>query len=432
VHFVRIGFRELCVVVATALLQCGAALAQDSRALALDEAVRIAEERSQQLRADDAAAAAAREMAAVAAEAPDPILTAGVNNLPINGPDQFSVSRDFMTMRSLALSRELTRHDKRDARATRYEREAEVAEADRAVALADLQRETAMAWLERYYRERMHEILMSQRDQAALQIEAADLSYRSGLGAQGDVFAARAAVGLIEDRLAATARDRDVATIRLARWIGSDADRRLGAAPAMAAVPLTAADLEGELAHHPEVALMLKQEEMARADAEIARTEKRSDWTIEVMYSQRGSAFSDMMSLNVSKPLQWREGRRQGRELAARLATTDRMRAEREEETRAHVADTRALLQAWQANRQRLERYSGSLIPLVADRTTAATTAYRSGTGSLSAVLDARVGEIDARLDYLELEMETANLWAQLNFLVPAGHGPASTSSRNP
>jgi len=424
VAFISIGFRQLLVAIVPALL-CGATFAQERGALVLEEALRIAEERSQQLHADDAAAHAARELALSAAEAPDPVLTAGINNLPINGPDQFSLSRDFMTMRSLALSRQLTRQDKRDARAARFEREADVAEANRTVALADLQRDTAMAWLERYYRGRIDEILLGQRDQAVLQIEAADLAYRSGLGAQSDVFAARASVAAIEDRLAAALRDREVAAIKLARWIGDAADRPLGALPAMGAVSLSAADLDGELAHHPEIGLMLKQEEVARADAEIARTEKRSDWTVEVMYSQRGPGFSNMMSLNVSKPLQWRERERQGRVLAARLATAEQMRAERVEETRAHVADARVLLQEWQANRQRLERYSSSLIPLTVERTTAATTAYRGRTGSLTAVIDARIGETDARVSYLELEMETANLWAELNYLVPAGHQPA-------
>jgi len=166
---------------------------------------------------------------------------------------------------------------------------------------------------------------------------------------------------------------------------------------------------------------MLKQEEIARADAAIARASKRSDWTVEVTYSQRGPDFSNMVSLNVSKPLQWRERNRQDREVASKLATAEQMRAEREEETREHVADARALLQGWQSNRARLERYTGTLIPLASERTLAATAAYRGGSGTLNSVLEARLGEIEARLDHLMLEMETADLWAELNFLIPAG-----------
>ena len=421
-HFFRFVLIQSCVALVAALAASGESIAQDVDALAFVEALRLAEERSQQLRAEEAAALAAREMAAAAAEAPDPVLTAGINNLPVNGPDRYSLNDDFMTMRSVALSRELMRHDKRDARAERFTREAEAAEAGRALALSDLQRETASAWLERHFRERAREVVERQRDQAALQVEAADLAYRSGVVPQSDVFAARGAVAALEDRLAAAVRDEQVATTTLARWIGSAAERPLAALPDIETVPLHTAGLEEQLADHPEIAVMLKQEAVARAEIEIARSATRSDWTIEVMYSQRGPDYSDMMSLNVSKPIQWRESRRQGRELAARVAAAERARAQREEETRAHFAEVMTLLQSWQANRQRLQRYTLTLLPLAAERTAAATTAYRSRTGSLDAVLEARVDEIEAQVAYLELELETATLWAELNYLVPGGH----------
>ncbi len=427
VPFVVRIFRSLaCIPV---VLWASAPLhAQDAGALTLEEALELAAQRSQQLLAEDAAAAAARELAIAARQAPDPTLTAGIGNLPINGPGEFSLTRDFMTMRSLGLMRELTRRDKRTTRAARFEREAEAAVAGRSFALANLSRDTAMAWLDRYYRERIREVLVAERDQAVLQIEAADLAYRSGPGAQSDAFAARASVAVIEDRIASAQRDVDVATTRLARWAGTAADRPLATPPPLDSVPFALADLDSQLAHHPELALMQKREDVARADVDVARADQRSDWTVEVTYSQRGPAFSDMVSLNVSKPLQWRETNRQGRELAARLALAERARAEREEETREHLADARSLFQGWHANRARLDRYASSLIPLVGQRTLAATAAYRAGTGTLGAVLEARVGEIDTRLDYLELEMETAALWAELKYLIPphdaTGAGP--------
>jgi outer membrane protein TolC len=395
-------------------------------ALTLDEALRLAAERSQHLIAQAAAATSAREMAVAAGQPPDAVLTAGINNLPINGPDHFSLTRDFMTMRSIGLMRELTRHDKRDARAARFTREAEAAEAGGTLALANLQRETAVAWLDRHYQERMRGVLVAQRDEAALQIEAADLAYRSGLGSQSDVFAARSSVVTIEDRIAETDRKIEVATTHLGRWIGPAASRPLADLPATDVVSLHAADLDAQIAHHPQIALMVKQEEVARADAELARANKRSDWNVEVMYSQRGPDFSDMVSVNVSKPLQWRERNKQDRELTAQLAIAAQLRAEREEETRMHSAEARVLLQTWQSNRDRLRRYTDSLVPLAGERTRAATAAYRGGTGGLSDVLESRVGEIETRLDHLLLEMQTAQLWAELTYLLPAGHDTAA------
>ncbi|MGH8804388.1 MAG: TolC family protein [Polaromonas sp.] len=389
--------------------------------LSLLEAQQLAAARSQQLVAQNAVTRAAREMAVSAGQLPDPVLKLGVNNLPANGPDKFSVTRDFMTMRSVGVMQEFTRSGKREARTARFEREAETAEAGRQVALANLQRDTAIAWLDRFYQERMRGLLVAQRDEAKLQIDAADAAYRGGRGSQADLFAARSAVAQLEDRVAQAERQIETAKTQLARWVGTEAGKPLGAPPALDTARLRAEDLETQLAHHPQIEVLVKKEAMAQAEADMARANRQSDVSVELMYSQRGPAFSNMVSLNMSVPLQWDQKSRQNRELAAKLATVEQMRAEREEGTRMHVAETQAMLQEWRSNRERLGRYDASLLPLATERTRAAIAAYRGATGPLTAVLEARRGEIDMRMERLRLEMDTARLWAQINYLIPSG-----------
>ena len=404
------------------------ALQAHAAPLTFDEALRLAQERSRQLPAQDAAATAAREMAVAAGQRPDPVLKSGLNSLPINGPDRFSLVRDNFTMLSVGVAQEVTRSGKLKARTSRFEREAEVAEAGRELALANLQRDTAMAWLDRHYQERMQAVLVSQRDEASLQVDAAGASYRGGRGSQADVFAARSSVAQIEDRIAQTGRQIATATTQLTRWVGTAAGETLGSPPALDAVRLHAEDLETQLARHPQIAVMFKQEAMAQSDAEIARANKLTDVSVELMYSQRGPSYSNMVSVNLSVPLQWDQKNRQDREVAAKLATVEQMRAEREEATRAHVSEALAMLQEWRSDRERLTRYGTSLLPLATERTRASIAAYRGGSGPLTAVLEARRGEIDTRMERLRLEMEAARRWAQLNFLVPVGHNaPAAT-----
>ncbi len=195
-----LSFRRLAHVAAL----CAASASVNSHAqpvLTLDQALRVAQDRSRQLVAQDSAATASREMAIAAGQLPDPTLKAGINNLPISGPDRLSLTRDFMTMRSIGVMQQLTRGSKLEARSARFEREAEAAEASRALALTELQREAAMAWLDLYYLQRMTDVLLARREEARLQVEAADAGYRGGRGAQADVFAARSAVEQLEDRL---------------------------------------------------------------------------------------------------------------------------------------------------------------------------------------------------------------------------------------
>lgn len=401
------------------------------QALSLDRALQLAQSRSHHLTAQDVAAAASRDMALAAGQLPDPTLKLGVNNLPINGEDRFSLTRDFMTMRSVGVMQEITRSDKLRARSARFSREAEAAEAGLAVALANLRRDTAMAWLDRYYQERMLNVLRSQRTEAGLQIEAADAAYRGGRGIQADVFAARSMVAQIDDRIRQTEKQIASAKIKLTRWIGGEATQALDTPPSLEVIHLDLASLESQLAHHPQIALMAKQEEVARADADVAQSNKRADWSVELMVSQRGPAYSNMVSVNVSIPLQWDQKNRQDRELSAKLAVAEQMRAQREEATREHVADTRMWLQEWQSNRERLAQYDSALIPLSLERTRAAMAAYRGGSGPLTAVLEARRMAIDTQMDRLRLAMETAALWAQLEYLIPAEH-QTTTESRQP
>jgi outer membrane protein TolC len=400
------------------------------QALTLEQALRLAQQRSRQLVAQDAGAAAAREMAAAAGQWPDPVLKAGLNSLPISGPDRFSLTRDSFTMASVGVMQEFTRADKLKARSGRFDREADVAEAGRAVVLANLRRDTAMAWLDRLYQERMREVLVTQRSEAGLQIEAAEATYRGGRGTQTDVFAARSAVAQIDDRIRQTDRQIATAKTRLARWVGDGASQALGVPPPLATVRLDATSLEAGLAQHPQIALMVRQEALARAEADIAQTNKRPDWSVELTYSQRGRDYSNMVSVNVSIPFQWDQKNRQDREVSAKLALAEQMTAQREEATRELVAETRSWLQEWQSNRDRLTHYDDALIPLAGERTRAAIAAYRGGAGPLIAVLEARRMEIDTRMDRLRLDMETAGLWAQLEYLIPAEHAAAAITEK--
>jgi outer membrane protein TolC len=436
--FVGAVFRRRCTTFSLVLLLAAAPLACAAQStLTLSEAQRLAAERSRQLVAQDSAVLASREMATAAGQLPDPALKIGIDNLPVNGPDQFSVTRDFMTMRRIGLMQEFTREEKRQLRSERFEREAERTLAEKSATLAAIQRDTALAWLDRYYAEATAAVVAEQVKEARLEIEAAESAYRGGRGGQADIFAARSAVVALEDRSSEIGRRIRTAKTALARWIGAAADIPLAGKPDIDVVRLDPrAALDGQLAHHPQITTLTKQVEIAATEAKLAQANKKSDWSLEVMYSQRGSAYSNMVSVGVAIPLQWDQKNRQDRELAAKLALTEQAEAQRDDALRAHVAEVSAMIQEWENLRERRARYERELLPLASNRTRAVLTAYRGGRAALADVLAARRREIEVRMQALQLEMDNARLWAQINFLFPddaAAHhvGGTPNSSTN-
>jgi outer membrane protein TolC len=397
-----------------------AALSAHAQALSLQEAQRRAVDRSRQLAAQDSAVRSSREMAVAAGQLPDPVLKMGIDNLPVNGDDRFSVTRDFMTMRRIGVMQELTRGEKRDLRAQRFEREAEKSVAEKAMATASVQRGTALAWLERYYAEAMLKVVAEQIEQVKGEIAAAEAVYRGGRGSQADVIGAYGTLAALEDKASELRRRVLVGTTNLARWMGEGADAPLAALPAMETVRLDEATLDQDLLHHPEIAVLAKQEEIAVAEAKIAQASSTPDWSVEVAYQQRGPMFSNMVSVGVSVPLPWDRANRQDREIASKLAVAEQARAEREEMLRAHAAELRGMLAEWRNGRERLVRYKKDLLPLAAERSKAALAGYQGGKTGITDLLLARRNETDLQMQAVQLEMDTARVWAQLNFLIPS------------
>lgn len=391
--------------------------------LTLAEAQQRAVERSRMLAAKDYAAQSSREMSVAAGQLPDPVLKVGIDNVPINREDRFSLTRDFMTMQRVGVMQELTRSDKRRLRSERFEREAEKAIAEKAATTAAIERETALAWLDRFYAEAMSTALAEQIDQAKLEIQAAESAYRGGRGSQADIFSSRSALAGLEDKASDINRRIGNAKIALARWIGDAAQQPLGDKPAVDTIRLDEATLDTQLNHHPELAVLARQEDIAVSEANLARANKKADWSVEVAVQKRGPGYSDMLSVGLSVPLQWDQKNRQDRELSSKLAQVEQAKAEREDTLRAHVAEVRAMLNEWHTNRQRQIRYEKELTPLANSRTTAIAAAYRGGKAGLADVLAARRSEIDVRLQALQLAQETDRLWAQLNFLFPQNGG---------
>ncbi len=396
-----------------------AATPQSTDTLSLEEAVALAATHAGDAESSRGSIEAAVQMAVAAGQLPDPVLKLGLDNVPVTGPDAFSLSRDFMTQRSISVTQEFTRSDKRRARAARFEAEATAAEAQRAVGLANVQRSVVAAWLDRWYAEQAGVLLGHHGHPLDLALQAATAAYRSGRGTRADVLTAELEVQKLRDREDENRAAVATASVNLERWIGPDASRPLAGRPRLDVPPSVQQLAQTDLAAVPEMAAAQRDVALAETEIRAAAETKTPDITVELMYSQRGSAYSNMASLNVSFPVPWDQGNRQNREVAARLAQAQEARAKSEIVRRNTRSMVDAKLAELRRNLDRLKRYDESTLPLANAQADAALTAYRANTGSLLAVAEANHRTIDTTLERLALEAKTARLWADLNFLIP-------------
>ena len=387
-----------------------------AQALALETAIRMAVERSPQLAAQRHASAAAREMAVAAGELPDPALRVGVENMPVTGPERFTLTRDFMTMNRVGVMQEWVSSDKREAR-----RAAGLAEAEREVATggvmaSTIRRETAMAYLDRWYAEELGLALGALREEAAAQAELVTRLLANGRASQADVVAARMSVQEIEARRIDVRRMAGSARARLAGWIGEAAASSLTPPPELSRLPYDEQDLDARLERHPGVLAAQRQISATQAQARVAHVNRDPNWSWELAYSVRASPYNDMVSFGVSIPLPVDRASRQDRDVASRLAGVSQAQALAEETRRAVRQELTTAMAEWRARLARLEHYERELLPLSAERVSAALASYAAGAAMIQPVLEARRMQLDTITMRSELRRELAQSWALVAF----------------
>jgi outer membrane protein TolC len=401
---------------------CAPALA--ATPLALEEALGIAAARSPQLAAQGAAAQAATALVPAAGENPDPQLFFGVENVPVEGADRWSLSSDPMTMKRVGVMQQFVRAAKREDRVAKASAEARREGALADVQRADLQRDVATAWFDRYYAARSLAEVDALARELELQASASGAQVAAGKAGAGDALMARIAQAQLADRRLEIERQARRATVLLARWLGADADRAPGAAPDVMELAHHGAALETGLERHPHLAMYAPMEDSARADLDLARDAAKPDWSVELSYGQRAAPFDNMVTLMVRVDLPIFQSRRQDPAIESKARALEQVRAQAEDARARHLAEIRAGETDWEIARARLERQRRDLVPLAEERARLVQAAYAGGRTDLAAVFDARRGALEARLAAIAAEAELARAWAQLAYLVPERSTP--------
>ncbi len=404
-----------------ALLVCllGVADLVGAEPLSFDAALAIATRSSPDIAAQTASVAASRSASVSAGTLPDPKLAVGVENLPVTGQEQGSLTRDFMTMRKIGIAQDVPNRFKREARTAAAQANVARAEAERRIMILTVRRDTALAWLDRYYLERREILFLELERENQLFAHAVQAQFAGGRGVPADVLVPQQEAAEIADR-------RDELSSRIAksisiltRWVGVSAVEPLAGDPP--AFALDAEHLRGHIHEHPELAVFVPMTEMAQAAVHEAEAAKRPDWGVELAYGRRGAAFSDMVSLQFTLELPLFTKTRQDPQIAAQRQELARVEAQREAMLRDHTQALDTELAEYDVATRQLARLREVHLPLAQQKVDYQFASYRAGKADLSPVLAARRELIDVKLREVELEGRRAATVAKLYFFYGDG-----------
>lgn len=389
------------------------------QALTLSDATRLAVDRAPMLVARRAQVEAAEQESHRAGALPDPKLTFGIQDLPVDTPDAFNPGVDSFTMKKVGVVQEIPARAKRQARQVVAERTIDEARALTVAEQLTVCRSAAQAWVSAWAAQRELSELQDLREQSALAIRVAKARMAGGTGTAVDSMATQATGLELENRIDAAQATLDAARDTLGRWLGeapavltvSDTSPNFDVLPASEATLLSSIDRQVPLLPWQ------SREAVAAAEVDLASAEKRPDWSVGVSYGQR-DRYSELLSIEIGISLPLFPRNRQDRSISARRADLDAVIAAHEDARRQQTEAVGRAIAEWNGLKRQVARKEDEMLPLANDRSRTALASYRGG-GDLQPWLEARRVEIELHVEHARHLGELGRAWAALAYLLP-------------
>lgn len=394
-----------------------AVVAQVAQPLPLAEAIGIAINRHPDLAAIQAGVAAADAQVATERGLPPPMVDVQIWQWPFNRWKP--TDAQWMVM----LEQEIPGKGKRDLRVAR-------ARADVAVMAVDVTRhhlEVAAETVEKYL-----DLRIARETQARLAeaeaivkqgIDAAEVRYAAGSGAQQDVLMGVVELGtLADERLMAEEAER-MATVQLNSLLNRPPDTPIGALDAPRADDGLAFPSEADLATrvaswHPDVTAIARETERAEAERALALAERKPDYVVQgglMAMPSMTDAFTARVGFswpNAPWARERIESMRKGADAA--IAAAAAKRASADLKIRQEVAEL--LVKARSAERRR-ELLATSVVPGLQHALEIARIDYASSRGTFTALTELTRRLNETALDILELRADRDRALSSLDVL---------------
>lgn len=361
----------------------------------LRELIAEAMRQNPEIRAARNEAEAARQRVSPAGALDDPMLEAGLINVPT---DSWRLNREDMTMKMLGLAQRLPFPGKRALRREVAERDAATLEQGYRETVNRVAREVKTAYLDLALA--LESIRLVKDTTLVLEqfLRIVESRYAVGQGAQADVLKAQTQLAKMREELLRMERERPVMEAELAKGLG-----RTATAPIIAPLPgapQLRLDLEAlretALRQRPQLLALASAVEKNNASIELVRREYNPDFDVKLQYGQRdnmldGTRRPDMVSLMVAINLPiW------GKEkIDPRIAEARSMRDQASSLYQAQQNEVFAKLRQQVAiaeqSRKSAELYDTAILPQARLAVESALSAYRVSRVDLLTLLDSQM-----------------------------------------
>ncbi len=383
--------------------------------LSLKDAVSLAVGDQPAIEAFGRDAEASEEAAQAAGTLPDPELMVGVRDFPVTGDNAFSPTADSFTMYMVGVMREQVRRSTRMAEASRLRGEALVSRAQATAQERRIRREVMIAWITAVEAEAKQRLLDRLIADLRVGHQVMEAVIPTGGSTPALALQMQAEIALAQTRQTAARGEEARARADLARWIGSSANRPLpDVIPTLELPAGFAAKID--LGDHPVVEVAEAQEQAAQRQVDVARADRNPNVSWSVSYGWRPE-FGDLVTAQVTIPLQINRAGRQNRRIAEAGARADAARLRAQDTQRELSGAYGAAVAQYQSAEAQLSILTNRAIPSLEASFKAAEARYGAGQGTLEIPLTIIERYVETSVQALEERARRARAAAELIYL---------------
>ncbi|MBB1370041.1 TolC family protein [Pseudoalteromonas sp. SR45-4] len=407
-------------------LMLGTATSAHSNELSLDEALSYALNHEPWLKASQYQQASEQAQSIAAGSLPDPVLTLGLMGVPTDG---FALDQEGMTQLSIGVSQMFSRGDSLALKQQALAQSAQQHPWLRADRLAQVKTIVIESWLNAYRAQRS--IALIEQDKALFSqlIDITESSYASSLGKtrQQDIIRAQLELTRLEDKLVMLAQQLESAKKRLSQWLPMSmltqpvSTKNTAIEPLISFTTLEFEALMSLLMAHPAIVAIDQTVTAKQTEIALAKQSYKPQFGVNMGYSHRGDtpmgdSRADLLSVGVSIDLPLFTSNRQDQQVNAAIATAEAVKTQKlialQKLKGMYFKEFSQLMQL----QKRDTLYQTKLLPQMAEQAQATLNAYTRDDGDFSEVMRARISELNAKIDGLNIQIDQQIIIARLNY----------------
>ena len=361
-----------------------------------------------------------------AGQLPDPRMSIGLSNMPL---DTFNLSQEPMTQLRIGINQTFPRGDTLALQQRQKMQQSEINPYLRDDRKANVAVQVSILWLNTFLAQRSIELIQNDRELFEQLVDLTGVRYTSaaGLARQQDLVRSELELTRLDDRLAMLRQLQNTNKQKLSQWLPYQLlGNSLSSVTPDIEPPATRLTSLGQatdfFANHPTVRAHDKRIQIAQTKVSLTQQSTKPAYSVGASYGYRENApmgiqRADFISLDLSFDIPYFTEKRQQPKIRASRYTASARQTERIllfKELFSNYQQANAQLDVLD---ERKTLFEDVLLDQMSDLTETTLSAYTADEGDFEEVMRAYIGELNTKIELLEIDVERQKVISRLNYL---------------